>query len=263
MPYERDYPRLPMAIFFNALAVTNDYFYSCGGEYKHGTENKCNRLSRNDPDAVWEHKYTLPRRTPSLTAANIGDHNVWLVDSDRIYNLDERTEELTTTKLPFWVNDNVHCTVSNGNYTYIIGAGSNSIEIWTNTNPRDETSWHKVANIKEKRKYLACLWYDSNIMITGGFHNIPTVEIFNTETNAVTESTPLLKGRAYHEMMLHDGYPTVFGGGHGLERLSGSESFDISSGEWFVADIELQEGKYMTAFQELEPHLGVRGDGQC
>lgn len=156
-----------------------------------------------------------------------------------------------------------HCAVSNGNYSYVIGVGDQEDEIWVNSNSRNESAWQKVGKMYQGRKHHACLWYDSNIMITGGHVFRSDVEIFNTETNSVWESTSMLRRRGGHAMILYDGYPTVVGGRNGMNILEDLESYDIGTGQWFTQERRLKIAKDSFGIVEIEPLLGVRGDGQC
>lgn len=214
-------------------------------------------------NGTWERIHPLPRAADDHTSVTIAENRIWYIDIDRIHSFDVNTGEYISAWLPFRARSSRHCAVSNGNHTYVIGVGQNNDEIWINTESQDELSWHKVANLKRGRSLHACLWYDSNIMITGGCCTRDDVEVFNTETNTVRDSIPMLEGRRIHRMMLYDGYPTVVGGYDGSNYLSDLESFDMRLGRWFTQDVKLQRAKSLFGLVEIEPRNGLIGPGQC
>lgn len=253
---------------WNSLAATQDFIYSCGGKFRQSNikENVCFQLPRNGSNDFWLRRDPLPRPSDGHCAVSIGSDNIWYIDDDEIHNFNAATGEYSTTALPFKGNKYRPCAVSNGNYTYVIGVGGSRDEIWVNTNSQDGRAWHKVGYMKEGRKRHACLWYDSNIMITGGEETKASVEIFNTETNCVREAQDLLSPRYAHEMMLHNGYPTVLGGYDGDYTFNTLESYDIATGEWYVLtsrEAKLPRPLWSFGFIEIAPHLGLKGNGEC
>lgn len=134
-----------------------------------------------------------------------------------------------------------------------------------NAESRDEKSWHKVGKMSQERTSHSCLWYGSNIIITGGylFKSRADVEILNTNDYSIRKSTEMLKGRHGHKMMLYNGYPTVVGGKSFDNYLSNIESFNISNSEWFTKNVSLKEARVWHGLVETKPQLGVRGDLQC
>lgn len=297
--YDVVIPNLPINIHYNTLVATTDYFYSCGGFHTKGNVVDCYRIStlearitlltlgslfadtassntstwtsalnfsRNYVNATWQPVPSLPRPAHKHSSVLIGDKNIWHVDRDRIHNFDSSTGLYNTTNLPFIAKTYRHCAVSNGNYSYVIGVGRNDDEIWVNTEPRNEKSWHQVGNLLGPTQKHGCLWYDSNIMITGGYIGHANVTIFNTETNTMREAMPMLKGRYSHAMILYNGYPTVVGGTMGFgsaKYLNDTESYDIATGEWFIQDLHLERPKAYFGLVEIGVPPGIRGDGQC
>lgn len=265
LPAEAHLPRVQSDGWAGTLAATSDHFYSCGGESYQGPMSHCSGLSRDGTNPNFEGKRQLPRATSRHSAVSIGDHNIWYVDEDMLHNFDETEGEYTSHNLPFVAGrlSHRHCAVSNGNYSYVIGVGDGRNEIWSNTNPQKETIWEKVGQLKEGRSLHACLWYDTNIMITGGGKGRSDVEIFNTETNNVWEYPAMSTGRHGHAMILYEGYPTVVGGYRGIGRRDDLESFDMGTGRWFTQDVKLQTARAYFGLAQVDVPPGVRGNGQC
>lgn len=266
IPATDHFHSLPNPISRHSLAVTDNNFYSCGGTLHYGKVTAdCYVFSRKRLNANWEVISNLPFQFSDHYAVTMGDNNIWYIVNDTLHIFDTTTEKYNATSLPFYDTDHKkHCVVSNGNYSYVIGTGETEDEIWVNSKPQDGTSWEKVANLREKRRGHACLWYDSNIMITGGINVRPAdVEIFNTETNSFRNSAPMQNGRSLHAMMLYDGFPTVVAG-WGVETfMSDLESFDLNTKQWFTQNISLSEPKALFSFAEVDPRVGFRGNGKC
>jgi hypothetical protein len=113
----------------------------------------------------------------------------------------------------------------------------------------DETQWHRVGFLNNIKTKGSCLWYGSNIMLTGG-QDSKGVEIFNTETKQQWAGKELPEFRWAHRMMLHNGMPTVVGG-HTSQYVSSIWSYSIAENRWINQSMELTEGKAFFALVQV------------
>lgn len=213
----------------------------------------CYRLDSLQSDLRWQKIQPLPVTSSSRDAAvAFANLRVWYFIYDRVYDHDVRTGEYESQNAGYRHSDYSICTVTNGNYTYVIGVGHLNQNIYVNQNSEDISSWMKVSSTLNIRRGHACLMYDSHIMITGGIEDPSSVEVFNTEDNISWSLPPMLTGRKHHKMMLYDGYPTVVGGESRDNRaLSDLESYDFNTGRWFTQEKHLREARYSFGLAEI------------
>lgn len=253
-------PALDRSMKFSSLTFFQSTFIYCGGDARSRVEEPSKACFKKREQGWPGASLLLQRGMVNHTAVTMGDSEIWFIAEDKV-DIYDGTQHIRSNNLPF-KSLSRHCAVSNGDFTYVIGVGQNYNEIWVNEEPRDETTWKKAGILNHGRKFHGCLWYASNIMITGGICAGHSVEIFNTESDKIWEVKWMSTRRSYHHMMLYNGKPTVVGGYDGKSSLDSLESYDLKTGEWSVEEHVLSKPRlgFSLAVKNPKP---AQGNGHC
>ncbi|CAM4505686.1 unnamed protein product [Leuciscus chuanchicus] len=129
-----------------------------------------------------------------------------------------------------------HGTAVLDEFVYCIG-GFDHVEYFNSVRKFNliTQTWHEVAPMYERRRFISVAVLDGLIYAIGGFdgqQRLKTVERYDPKTNQWTMMAPMNKKRSCASATSLQGRIYICGGSTGTEYLSSAESFNPETNQW-------------------------------
>lgn len=246
-------PSFPGEVWANTVSIVGSTVYSCGGSQEE-YESACYYLGAED--RTWR-SIALPWPLSFHSAVTVQDTTIWLLQDSMLYSYDtaKDTDQFRQYRLSVSYTSLI-CAVTNQSHTFIIGVGGGTDEVWVNRDPSKPTEWEKVANMLDGRDGPACLWFGSDIFVTGGVRNgvgLDSVEVLNVADMTFRNTRPLLGKRVGHEMAVLHGKPAVLGGGLEGVSIASIEVYDVKNDTWQTLNYTMKAGRFLLGLAQYRP----------